>query len=347
MEAWQHSLRQALVDPLELAERFGVDAAPLQEVARRYPMRISRYYLDLIEEPGDAIWRQCVPDSRELSDPTPSPDPLDEGRLSPAPAVVHRYPDRVLLLAGSDCATYCRFCTRKRKLGCSAMQVSEKDLAAGIEYIAGRPEVHDVLLSGGDPLLLEDEQLESILRRLTAIPHVEMVRIGSRLPVTLPERITDKLCRLLRRFQPLYLNTHFNHLRELTPQAMRACTRLADAGIVLGNQTVLLRGVNDAAETLATLWRGLLRLRVRPYYLHHMDLVRGTGHFRTRIETGLDILRTLRGPLSGMALPHYVIDAPGGKGKIPLLPEYLLQLGDQALLRTPGGETIKFPNQEV
>ncbi len=347
MQDWQQSMRQAMVDPMELAERFGIDSAPLQRVARRYPMRISPYYLSLMEKPGDAIWRQCVPDERELSDPTLSPDPLDEGRLSPAPAVVHRYPDRVLLLAGRDCATYCRFCTRKRKLGCPAMEVSDKDLAAGIDYIADHPEVRDVLLSGGDPLLLEDDQLEAILRRITAIPHVEMVRIGSRLPVTLPERITSRLCRMLRRFQPLYLNTHFNHPREITPEAADACRKLADAGIVLGNQTVLLRGVNDSAETLAALWRGLLRLRVRPYYLHHMDLVRGTGHFRTRIETGLDILGELRGPLSGMALPHYVIDSPGGKGKIPLLPEYLLQLGDRARLRTASGEIIDFPNSEI
>ncbi|APG28729.1 lysine 2,3-aminomutase [Syntrophotalea acetylenivorans] len=344
MEVWQHTLRQALVDPAELAERFDVAVAPLQEVAQRYPMRISRYYFDLIEAPGDAVWRQCVPDLRELTDPTLSPDPLDEGRLSPVPAVVHRYPDRVLLLAGSDCATYCRFCTRKRKLGCSSMKVSEAELHAGIDYVADHSEVRDVLLSGGDPLLLEDDQLEAILLRLSAIPHVEMVRIGSRLPVTLPERITDNLCKLLRRFPPLYLNTHFNHPRELTPQAAAACNKLVDAGVVLGNQTVLLRGVNDSAVTLARLWRGLLRLRVRPYYLHHMDLVRGTGHFRTRIETGLGILQELRGPLSGMALPHYVIDSPGGRGKIPLLPESILRLGEQALLRAPGGETIEFPN---
>ena len=347
MSTWQQQLADSLTAPAALAERFDIDPTPLEEVARRYPMRISPYYLSLIEEPGDPIWRQCVPDLRELSDPTPSADPLDEGRLSPAPAVVHRYPDRVLLLAGGDCATYCRFCTRKRKLGCPSMKVSAMDLQAGIEYIAGHSEVRDVLLSGGDPLLLEDDQLEAILTHLYAISHVEMVRIGSRLPVTLPERITDQLCNLLRRFSPLYLNTHFNHPRELTPQAAEACRKLADAGVVLGNQTVLLRDINDKAETLASLWRGLLRLRVRPYYLHHMDLVRGTGHFRTRIETGLHILGELRGPLSGMALPHYVIDSPGGKGKIPLLPESILRLGDEALLRTPGGEIVEFPNQEI
>ncbi len=347
MSDWQQHLRQAIVDPAQLAARFDIDPAPLEAVAHRYPMRISRYYFDLIEAPGDPIWRQSVPDPRELSDPTLSADPLDEARLSPTPAIVHRYADRVLLLTGGDCATYCRFCTRKRKLGCSSMKVSEADLASGIDYIADHPEVRDVLLSGGDPLLLEDDRLEAILRRLREIPHVEMVRIGSRLPVTLPERITDNLCKLLRCFPPLYLNTHFNHPRELTPQAAAACTRLADAGVVLGNQTVLLRGVNDSAPILAELWRGLLRLRVRPYYLHHMDLVRGTGHFRTRIETGLEILRQLRGPLSGMALPQYVIDSPGGRGKIPLLPEYLLSLGDSARLRTYSGEIIEFPNREI
>jgi lysine 2,3-aminomutase len=346
MEAWQKSLEQALTDPDQLAARFGIDAGPLRRVTQRYPMRISPYYLDLIEQPGDAIWRQCVPDPRELQDGPEVADPLAEERLAPVPHLVHRYPDRVLLLVSGACATYCRFCTRKRKVGCAAMTVTEEQLDRALDYIASHPAVRDVILSGGDPLLLEDERLERLLQRLRRIPHVEMIRLGSRVPVTLPERITERLCAMLRRYHPLYFNTHFNHPRELTPQAAAACARLADAGLPLGNQTVLLRGVNDRPDTMLQLVKGLLRMRVRPYYLHHMDLTAGTGHFRTRIETGLEILRALRGPVSGLAVPHYVIDAPGGKGKIPLLPEYLLRLGDEALLRTPGGETIRFPNRE-
>lgn len=344
MTIWQQQLADALTDPAELAARFAVDPVPLQEVAKRYPMRITRYYLDLIQEPGDPIWRQCVPDVRELHSSEDSMDPLDEERLSPVPLVVHRYPDRVLLLASGGCAVYCRFCTRKRKVGCAAMGVSEEHLEAALDYIASTTRIRDVILSGGDPLLLEDDRLEKLLRRLRAMPHVEMIRIGSRVPVTLPDRVTDALCVMLKRFHPLYLNTHFNHPRELTPQAAAACTRLADAGLPLGNQTVLLRDVNDSPGVMLELVKGLLKIRVRPYYLHHMDLAAGTGHFRTRIETGLDIISKLHGPVSGLAVPHYVIDAPGGKGKIPLLPDYLLSLGDQAVLRTPSGETVVFPN---
>jgi lysine 2,3-aminomutase len=344
MSNWQRQLAEAVTDPAELAARFAVDPAPLQEVTARYPMRIPPYYLDLIEAPGDAIWRQCVPDPKELAPCTEPADPLAEELLSPVPLVVHRYPDRVLLLASGQCAVYCRFCTRKRKVGCPAMGVSDERLEAAVDHIARTPQIRDVIVSGGDPLLLEDDCLERLLQRLRAISHVEIIRLGSRVPVTLPARITEELCNLLRRYHPLYLNTHFNHPRELTPQAAAACARLADAGLPLGNQTVLLRGVNDSPAVMKELVKGLLKMRVRPYYLHHMDLAAGTGHFRTRIETGLDIVAALRGPVSGLAVPHYVIDAPGGKGKIPLQPEYLVRLGETALLRTPGGEIIEFPN---
>jgi lysine 2,3-aminomutase len=344
MEIWQKSLRESLTGAEGLAERFAIDPAPLQGVIERYPMRITPHYLGLIEEVGDPIWRQCVPDPAELDENEMADDPLNEENLAPSPAIVHRYPDRVLLLASGSCAVYCRFCTRKRKVGCAAMKLSFGEVMAGIDYIAATPQIKDVILSGGDPLLLPDILLREILERLRRIPHVEILRIGSRVPVTLPERITDGLCALLRRYSPLYLNTHFNHPRELTPEAAEACARLADAGIVLGNQTVLLRGVNDDPATMEALLRGLLRLRVRPYYLHHMDLARGTGHFRTRIETGIALLEALRGSLSGMAIPHYVIDTPGGRGKIPIVPAYLEELGDSAVLRTPGGQRIDFPN---
>lgn len=345
MSEWQRQLAAALTDPGDLARRYQLDPEPLRAVVERYPMRISRHYLGLIQGPGDAIWKQCVPDPRELVTTDEVLDPLDEERLSPVPRIVHRYPDRVLLLACGECATYCRFCTRKRKVGCPAMAGTAEELTQALSYLENTPAVRDVILSGGDPLLLEDDRLEDLLRRLRAISHIEMIRLGSRVPVTLPERITDRLCAMLRDFHPLYLNTHFNHPRELTPEAAAACRRLADAGLPLGNQTVLLRGVNDTASTMLELVRGLLKIRVRPYYLHHMDLTAGTGHFRTRIETGLDIVAALRGPVSGLAVPHYVIDAPGGRGKIPLQPEYLLRGGHPALLRTPGGATLEFPNR--
>ncbi len=344
MEVWQQNLKQSLTDPAGLASRFGIDPAPLVQVAARYPLRITPHYLGLLQEPGDPLWRQCVPDPLELDAMGLADDPLAEGAHAPLPAVVHRYPDRALLLAGTTCALYCRFCTRKRKVGCAGEQLSFGALLDGIAYIERTPAIRDVLISGGDPLLLPDILLDELLGRLRAIPHVEMIRIGSRVPVTLPERITESLCQVLRRQHPVYLNTHFNHPREITPEAAEACRRLADAGVPLGNQTVLLKGVNDDAATMAELLRGLLKIRVRPYYLHQMDLVAGTGHFRTRVESGLDILRALRGNLSGLAIPHYVIDLPGGKGKVPLLPETIESLGDSLVLCTPAGERVVYPN---
>jgi len=344
MELWQHSLNSSVTCPDQLAARFGVDAAPLAAAAGRYPMRITPHFLGLIRHPGDPIWRQCVPDPLELADAAGMVDPLNEEKLSPVPGLVHRYPDRVLLLVSGACAVYCRFCTRKRQVGCASMRRSRADLAAALDYIAGNRQVRDVILSGGDPLLLTDPELGDLLEGLRRIPHVEIIRLGSRVPVTLPERITEDLCTLLRGFHPVYLNTHFNHPREITPQSTEACRRLADAGIALGNQTVLLRGVNDEAPVMAELVKGLLKIRVRPYYLHHMDLVRGGGHFRTRVEKGIEIIRELRGPVSGLAVPQYVIDLPGGKGKVPILPGYVEQLGERVVLRTPAGERIEYPN---
>jgi lysine 2,3-aminomutase len=343
LEPWQQSLNDSLSRPEELAARFGIDARPLRQVAARYPLRITPHYLGLIREVGDPIWRQCVPDPRELADDGLA-DPLAEELLAPAPAVVHRYPDRALLLASGACAVYCRFCTRKRKVGCPAMRCSFDEVLAGIDYVARTPAVRDVILSGGDPLLLADDALAEILGRLRAIRHVQTLRLHSRVPVVLPERVTLELCRLLARFHPLYLNTHFNHPRELTPEAAEACARLADAGLPLGNQTVLLRGVNDDAAAMAGLLAGLLAIRVRPYYLHHLDLVRGTGHFRTPLERGIEIVQALRGKVSGLAIPHYVVDLPGGKGKVPVLPQYVERLGETAVLRTPSGERVEIPN---
>ncbi len=345
METWKQSLKDSILSPEQLADLFPVDAKGLRSVVDRYPMRITPHYLGLIREAGDPIWRQCVPDHRELGDSAGMDDPLGEENLSPVPGLVHRYPDRALLLVSGACAVYCRFCTRKRTVGCGSMALDREGFDAALDYLKGRPEIRDVILSGGDPLLLEDDRLEALLESLCRIPHVEVVRIGTRVPVTLPERITERLCGRLRRFSPLYVNTHFNHPREITPEAAAACDRLVGAGIVLGNQTVLLRGVNDDAAVLADLFRGLLRIRVRPYYLHHMDPARGTVHFRTRIERGLEIMQTLRGALSGMAIPQYVVDLPGGKGKVPLVPEYVESLGEKAVIRAPGGEEVEVDNE--
>ncbi|MCD6188218.1 MAG: KamA family radical SAM protein [Desulfuromusa sp.] len=342
-ELWQQALQDAVTSADQLAEYFDFDPRPLMAVAAKYPMRITPYYLGLIEKIGDPIWKQAVPDLHELADDGLT-DPLAEEEFSPVPAIVHRYPDRVIFYVSGTCASYCRFCTRKRKVGCADMALSFRDLRQGIDYIAANSQIRDVIFSGGDPLVLPDSVLQDLLARVHAIPHVEIIRIGTRVPVTLPERITDRLCTLLKKFQPLYVNTHFNHPRELTLQATEACARLIDAGIVLGNQTVLLRGVNDSPEIISELFRGLLKMRVRPYYLHHMDLTRGTGHFRTSVKTGLKIIHSLRGPVSGLASPHYVIDLPGGKGKVPLVPQYVKRRGDTLLIQTADGDVVEYPD---
>lgn len=344
METWRKAIADSITTPEELAELLDIDPEPLAPLVRRYPMRITRRYLGLIGKPGDAIWRQCVPDPRELDDDQ-LPDPLDEERLSPVPGLIHRYPDRVVWLVSNECAVYCRFCMRKRRVGCPLAGSNGRSWDDAVRYIAATPAIRDVILSGGDPLLLDDERLEAILARLRAIPHVEMIRIGTRTPVTLPERITARLCRMLKRYHPLYVNTHFNHPREITPEATKACARLADAGIPLGNQTVLLAGVNDEPAVMTLLMQRLLAIRVRPYYIHQMDLVRGTGHFRTKVATGLDIIGALRGHTSGMATPYFVIDAAGGKGKIPLIPDAVERRGDTWLLRNYRGEIVEYQDR--
>jgi lysine 2,3-aminomutase len=312
---WKAELADSLVTPEQLAERFGIDPEPLRAVAIRYPLRITPHTLSLIEKPGDPIWLQCIPDPCELARDDLPEDSLNERSFAPVPAVVHRYPDRALLLVSGQCAGYCRFCTRKNRVGTASLIFSDAEIAAGLDYIAATPNIRDVILTGGDPLLLDDERLEEIMSQLQHIPHLEMLRIGSRVPVTIPHRITSQLCRLLARYHPLYLNTHFNHPRELSAESVAACKLLADAGIPLGNQTVLLRGVNDDPETMIDLCRGLLKMRVRPYYLHHLDQAKGTGHFRVPVERGLEILAAMRGQISGLGIPQYVVDPPDGSGK--------------------------------
>lgn len=343
-ENWRRLLGACVRSGAELARMIpGVDSDLIEDVARTYPMAINPYYLGLVRQADDPIGRQCIPAAVELAeDGDTAPDPLAEESMKPVPCLVHRYPDRVLFEVTSECAMYCRFCTRKRKVG-RTLAITDALRRRAIEYIGDHPEIRDVIVSGGDPLLLPDEALDGILGALRAIPHVEIIRIGTRMPCVLPQRITERLVRLLRRHHPLFLNTHFEHPREVTPAASQALARLADAGIPLGNQSVLLKGVNDAPGVFLELNRKLLANRVRPYYLYQADLVAGTNHFRTPVEAGLRVIRELRGHTSGLAVPQYVIDAPGGGGKIPLLPpEFSSYDGHDATLRNYQGCTYTY-----
>lgn len=311
----------------DFASKWKLDAPALGAVAGACPFRLNSYFAGLIREPGDPIWRQVVPASEELSDRCGLEDPLAEEVLAPVPGLVHRYPNRVLWLVSDRCAIHCRFCTRKRKWRSGPSLALDWDLAPALDYIARNPHIQDVLLSGGDPLLLPFWRLREILQKLREIKHVRIIRIGSRTPGALPRRITGELARLLARFHPVFINLHFNHPAELTPESERACGLLADAGIPLGGQTVLLRGVNDREAVLESLFQGLLEFRVRPYYLMQMDLTRSTAHFRTPVGTGLRILRHLRNRISGPAIPHFVIDLPGGHGKVALVPGMVREIG--------------------
>lgn len=319
---WHALLSASIITADQLAGYLPVDRDEISNVTARYPMRINPYYLSLIRKAGDPIWKQAVPNPMEIKDRVYTDDPLCEELQSPVPNLIHRYPDRVVFQVSTRCSMYCRFCMRKRKVG-DPFVVTDETVSQGIEYLQKHPTIRDVLLSGGDPLLLEDEDLEQILARLRAIPHIEIVRIHTRVPCTLPQRVTTNLARILRKFNPIYINTHFNHPAEITREAATACGNLADAGIPLGCQSVLLKGVNDAPPVMKRLMQKLMQIRVRPYYIHQTDLVRGTGHFRTSIKDGLEIMRCLRGYTSGLCVPHYMIDLPGGGGKVPLLPEYV------------------------
>jgi lysine 2,3-aminomutase len=342
-EGWQQLLKRSLKSPEEIARFFNLDVDQVRKVARRFRVQITPYYAGLIKQKGDPIYRQIVPDEAELECAGGAEDPLNEDEDSPVPSIIHRYPDRVLFLVSHLCASYCRFCTRKRKVG-DPSKIHPRYIEDGIEYIRNHPEVRDVIVSGGDPLMLNDRKLESILKALREIPHVEILRIGTRMPCTLPQRVTPELVAMLRKYHPLYVNVHFNHPDEITEESARALGRLADAGIPLGNQTVLLKGVNDDPAVMKRLMQKLLAARVRPYYIYQADYVSGTAHLRTTVEKGIEVMQALRGWTSGMAVPYFVIDAPGGGGKIPIVPNYIQSISDeQVVLRNYAGDLYVYP----
>jgi lysine 2,3-aminomutase len=313
------------------------------------PIAITPYYASLLEsaDPLQPLRRTVTPVCAEYaSSPGEADDPLNEECDSPAPGLVHRYPDRVLFLVTDFCSTYCRYCTRSRMVGAGGEHgFKYTHWERAIDYIAANPAIRDVLLSGGDPLTLSNEKLDWLLSRLRRIPHVEMIRIGTKVPVVLPQRITPSLTRTLRRYHPLWMSIHFTHPDELTPETVQACERLADSGIPLGSQTVLLAGVNDNVETMKRLMHGLLKVRVKPYYLYQCDPISGSAHFRTPVAKGLEVIAGLRGHTTGYAVPTYVIDAPGGGGKIPLLPEYAFgRDGNDILMKNYKGAVYRYPD---
>jgi lysine 2,3-aminomutase len=334
--AWQlkHSIRSAaeLSRLLELSEP---ERRATETLGRVFSFAVTPYYFSLIDpsDPADPIRRMILPSlEEERATAFGEIDPLGEKPDQVAPGLTHRYPDRVLFVVTSFCTSYCRFCIRKRNWHDSDAARSRQDVDQALAYIRDHPEIRDVLVSGGDPLTLPAKQLEYALAGLRAIPHVEIVRFGSREPVQLPMRITPELTSLLERHAPVWLNTHFNHPREITAEAAQAVDRLLRAGIPVNNQSVLLRGVNDSLEVMRELVQGLLRIKVRPYYLYHCDDVVGAGHLRTSVRRGLEILEGLRGHTTGFAIPTFVVDAPGGGGKIPLMPNYLVSQGESSLV---------------
>ncbi|HUI07910.1 MAG TPA: KamA family radical SAM protein [Verrucomicrobiae bacterium] len=328
--------------PLTSEEREGVVLA-----GHKLALAITPYFFNLIDvnDPNCPIRRQVVPRVEEM---IPAPwemiDPCGEDEHMVAPGLVHRYPDRVLFLVTDRCAAYCRYCTRSRVVSGVGDQHLETDFSAAINYIREHREVRDVLLSGGDPLLFSDERLEHLLSQVRAIQHVEFLRIGTRIPIFLPQRITPELCAMLRKYHPLWMSIHSNHPKEATHEVKEACARLADAGIPLGNQTVLLNGVNDDVAVMKELMHKLLMMRVRPYYIYQCDLVKGTHHLRTSVRKGLEIMEALRGYTTGYAVPQYVIDAPGGGGKVPIGPEYVLAHDkERVIIRNYEGKVFEYP----
>lgn len=350
---WKWHLRHSVRDAKRLAEFVPLtddERAGLDETAKLFRVGISPYYLSLIDpsHPLCPVRMQSIPVRAEAHvSPGELADPLGEDPHRPVEAIVHKYPDRVLFLATDTCSVYCRHCTRRRITKGGEAELTKTQLQLGLDYIRAHKEVRDVLISGGDPLILSDERLEQILTPLRAIPHVEMIRIGTRMPVTLPQRVTESLAKLLRRHAPLFIVTHFNHPKEITPEARRACELLVDNGVPVENQAVLMRRLNSDARIIKELNHACLRMRVRPYYLHQMDVAEGCEHLRTPIEKGLEILQQLRGWTTGLAVPHLAVDLPGGGGKVTLQPDYVMERGKtETVFRNYRGERFAYPEPQ-
>ena len=329
---WKHLLNNSITTNKQLSKFFNNNDLFLSPVIKKYPMLINPYYLSLIVKENDPLWLQAVPSVSELDlCEYTSDDPLNENLQSPVENIIHRYPARVIFLVSNRCAMYCRFCMRKRRIGLKSA-VTATTIKRGLEYISKNSSINEVILSGGDPLLLSNDSLKTILDRISYIPHVKVIRIHSRILCTLPQRITKNLISVLKRYQPLYIITHFNHPFEITKEAETACKLVTDAGIFLGNQSVLLKNINDDSTVMKDLLEKLVQIQVVPYYLHHMDQVKGTAHFKTSIKAGLNIMGFLRGNISGLCLPHYMLDLPLGGGKIPLTPEYVKKITDKEMI---------------
>ena len=350
MQEWQKHLSDSVVKVEDLPfvpESFDYRER-LKKVVDIFPVRINSYFLSQIKKENDPLWKQVVPTLDELDDIVDEEsllvsDPLNEEGDMPVPELVHRYPDRVLLMVNNQCPIICRFCTRKRKIGFPGV-VTRETLRRGIDYIRKNSEVRDVILSGGDPLLVPDKELDRILSELRSIPHLEIIRIGTRVPGTLPQRVTPELCDILKKYHPLYFNMHFNHPDEITPEVEKACNMLADTGIPLGSQTVLLKGVNDDTGIMKELMHKLLMIRIRPYYIYQADMALGTDHFRTDVQKGLNLISDLQGHTSGMGVPYFVIDAPGGGGKVRLLPNTVIEHNEkEVIIKNYEGKVFRYP----
>lgn len=335
---WRWQMRNRIQDADTLSKVINLtpqESEGVSEALLTLRMAITPYYASLIN-PNDTscpVRKQAVPTHRELiRAPEDMADPLHEDTDSPVPGLTHRYPDRVLFLITDQCSMYCRHCTRRRFAGHHDQPASKEQIDRCLDYIAKTPVIRDVLLSGGDPFVLSDERLEYIIRKLREIPHVEIIRMGTRTPVVMPMRITPELCNMLKKYHPIWVNVHFNHPKEITPEAQEACARLADAGIPLGNQSVLLKGINDCPHVMKKLVHELVRMRVRPYYIYQCDLSQGISHMRTSVARGIEIIESLRGHTSGYAVPTFVVDAPGGGGKIPVMPQYLISMSDRKVI---------------
>jgi lysine 2,3-aminomutase len=348
---WQYRNRIMEIDTLSRIVSLGEKEK--QDIAHclgSFRMAVTPYYASLMdaEDPRCPIRMQAIPAVQEtVRLPWEMDDPLNEECDSPLKNIVHRYPDRVLFLVTRKCAMYCRHCTRRRTVGQEDFSITRDEIAAALDYIRKTPQIRDVLISGGDPFTMSDAELEHIISALRGISHVEIIRIGTRTPVTLPMRITPELLSMLKKYQPVWINTHFNHPLELTADSLKACGDIIDSGIPLGNQSVLLRGINDTAETMKELLLKLVKARIRPYYLYQCDLSVGLGHFRTKVETGIEIIRSLTGTISGYAVPKFVIDAPSGGGKVPINPEYILSLdNEKAVVKNYKGDTYVYPQPQ-